>query len=61
MTKKVIPNLLWDFGLVYKAELLSRIPIGKDKQNGYKEVTGQIPEIGKHYEFELYNIVWWWD
>ena len=61
MTKKVIPKYLWDFGLVYKAELLSRIRIGKDKHTGYKEVTGQIPDIGEHLEFELYNIVWWWD
>ena len=35
MTKKVISKYLWDFGLVYEAELLSRISRGKGKQNGY--------------------------
>ena len=50
MTKKVIPNLLWDFGLVYKAELLSRISRGKGKRTGYEEVTGQTPDIGEYLD-----------
>ena len=24
-------------------------------------VTGQTPEIGEHLDFEMYDIVWWWD
>ena len=58
MTKKVIPNLLWDFGLVYKAELLSRISRGKGKRTGYEEVTGQTPDIGEYLDFGQYNLVW---
>ena len=47
MTKKVIPKRLWDFGIVYKAELFPRISRGKEKLTGYEEVTGQTPEIGE--------------
>ena len=61
MTKKVIPKRLWDFGIVYKDKTLSRMSRGKEKRTGYEEVTGQTPELGDYLDFELYNIVWWWD
>ena len=58
MTNKVIPKRLWGFGLVYEAELLSRISIVKGKQSGCEEVTGQTPEIAEYLDFEFYNLVW---
>ena len=51
MTKKVIPKWLWDFGLVYEAQLLSIISRVNEKRTGYEEVTGQTTEIGEHLDF----------
>ena len=41
ITKKVIPKWLWYFGVVYKAELLSRMSRGKGKRTGCEEVTSK--------------------
>ena len=38
MAKKSVPRRLWDFGLVYEAELLSRLSRGRDGRTGYEEV-----------------------
>jgi hypothetical protein len=35
MTKKNVPKRLWDFGLVYESELLSRMARGNDRRTGY--------------------------
>ena len=61
MTKKKVPKVLWDFGLVYEGEILTRIARGRDRRTGYEEVTGQTPEIGEWLDFEFYDLVWWWD
>jgi hypothetical protein len=37
MTKKNVPKRLWDFGLVYKSEILSWMARGNERQTGYKE------------------------
>ena len=34
---------------------------GKGKRTVYDDFIGQTPEIGEYLDFELYNIVWWWD
>ncbi len=39
MTKKNVPKRLWDFGLIYKSEILSRMARGNDRRTGYEEVT----------------------
>ena len=57
MTKKVIPKWLWDFGLVYEAELQSIMSRGEGKRSGYKEVTVKIMDTGEYLEFEFCNIV----
>ena len=51
----------WDFGLVYEAELLSRLSRGRDGRTGYEEVFGQTPNIAEYLDFEFYDLVWWWD
>jgi hypothetical protein len=60
MTKKNVPKRLWDFGLVYKSEILSRMACGNDRRTGYEEVTGQTPDISEWLDFEFYDLVWWW-
>ena len=47
MTKKKVPKRLWDFGLIYESELLSRMARGNDQRTGYEEVTGQTPDISE--------------
>jgi hypothetical protein len=61
MMKKKVPKCLWDFGLVYESELLSHMAWGSDHQTGYKEVTGQTPDISEWLDFEFYDLVWWLD
>ena len=58
MTKKRVPQRLWDCGLVYEAEIVSRMARGSDKRTGYEQVTGQTPEIGEWLDFEFYDLVW---
>ena len=57
MTKNVITKGLWDLGLVYEDELLSRMSRGKERLTIYEEVIGQKLDIGEYLDFELYNIV----
>jgi hypothetical protein len=61
MTKKQVPKHLWNFGLVYESELLSRMARGRDNRTGYEEVTGQTSDIGEWLDFEFYDLVWWLD
>ena len=56
MIKKVITKRLWNFVIVYEAELLSIISRGKYRWTEYEELTGPT-----HLEFEFYDLVWWWD
>ena len=48
-------------GLVYEAELLSRLSRGPDGRTGCEEVFGQTPNIAEYVDFEFYDLVWWWD
>jgi hypothetical protein len=61
MTKKKVPKRLWDYGLVYESELLSRMASGSNRRTGYEEVTGQTPDISEWLDFEFYDLVWWLD
>ena len=61
MSRKSVPKQLWDFGLVYQAEIISRMARGDNGRSGYEEVTGETPEIGEWLDFGFYDLVWWWD
>ena len=43
IAKKNVPKCLWDFGLVYEAEIMSRMAHGSDNHTGYEEVMGRCP------------------
>ncbi len=45
MQKKNVYSWLWDYGLVYEAELLTRMSRGDDGRSGYEQVTGKTPNI----------------
>jgi hypothetical protein len=45
MFKKKCPRRVWDFGLVYEGEILSRLSRGRDGCTGMEEITGQTTDI----------------
>jgi hypothetical protein len=47
MQKKNVYSWLWDYGLVYKGELLTKMSRGDDGRSGYEQVTGKTPDIGE--------------
>ena len=61
MHKKKVPERLWDFGLVYESELLSRMAFGRNHRTGYKGVTGDTTDISEWLDFEMYDLVYWID
>ena len=58
MINQNIPNRLWDYGLVYEAEILSRMSRGTDGRTGYERLTGQTPDISEWLDFSFYDLVW---
>jgi hypothetical protein len=61
MTTKAVLKHLWDFGIVYQAELMSRISCGKNGRTGYEDVVGETPDITKWMDFNFYDVVWYHD
>jgi hypothetical protein len=61
MQKKKVRTQLWDYGLVYEGELLSKMSRGQDGRSGYEMVTGNTPDINEWLDFEFYDLVWWID
>ena len=53
-----IPARLWDYGLVYEAEILSRTSRGSDGRTGYERLTGKTPDISEWLHFGFYDLVW---
>eukprot|EP00957_Ditylum_brightwellii_P170855 13004169-Ditylum_brightwellii.AAC.2 len=45
MKKKGVPMHLWDLGLMYESELLTRMARGYNRRSGDEEVTGNAPDI----------------
>jgi hypothetical protein len=60
MQKKNVYSRLWDYGLVYEGELLTRMACGNDGRSGYEQVTGKTHDISEWLDFEFYDLVWWW-
>ena len=61
MHKKKVPKRLWDFGLVYESELVSRMAHGRDRRTGYEEVTEETADIREWFDFEMYDLFYWID
>ena len=59
MDEMNIPQRLWDYGIVYESELLSRISRGHDDCTGYERITGQTPDISEWLDFSFYDLVWY--
>ena len=61
MRKQNVPKRLWDFGIEYESEIMSRMSRGRDGRTGREEVTGNTDDISEWTEFEFYELVWWID
>ena len=61
MIKRRAPKRVWDFGMVYEAEILSRISRGHDQRTGLERLTGDTCDISEWIDFEFYDLCWYWD
>jgi hypothetical protein len=59
MTRQRVHNRLWDYGLVYKSEILSRLSRGHDGRIGYERLTRVTPDISECLDFDFYDLVWY--
>ena len=61
MREAQIPPRLWDYGLVYIAEVQSLLARGPLQRSGLELVSGQTPDISEWLDFDFYDRVWYWD
>ena len=52
------PFRVWDFALVYKAEILSMITRGNDLVPGLEMITGETVDITEYLDFAFWDLVW---
>ena len=45
MAAKGVPSSLWDYGLVYESEILSRISRAPNERSGIEQLTWETPDI----------------
>ena len=61
MRESQIPSRLWDYGLVYVAEVQSLLARGNDNRPGIEKIMGQTVDISEWLDFDFYERVWYWD
>ena len=61
MRSNQVPARLWDYGLVYIAEIQSILARGVDKRPGLEKLTGETIDISEWLDFDFYDRVWYWD
>ena len=61
MRASQVPTRLWDYGLVYIAEIQSLLARGVDQRPGIERVTGNTIDISEWLDFDFYDRVWYWD
>ena len=61
MDERNIPQRLWDYGIVYESEILSRMSRGHDDRTGYERLTGQTPDISEWLDFTFYDLIWYYN
>ena len=59
MASQNVPSRLWDYGLVYKAEILSWMPPAGSDCTGYEILMGEMPNITEWLDFSFYDLVWY--
>jgi hypothetical protein len=61
MRENNVPQRLWDYGLVYIAEIMSITARGFNGRPGMEEMMGQTIDISEWLDFDFYDRVWYWD
>ena len=61
MIRKGVPRKLWDYGIVYECEIMSRTAKGKAGRTGLERLTGNTTDISEWADFEFYDWCWYWD
>ena len=59
--KRRVPKRVWDFGIVWESEILSRMCRHGNQYTGMERVTGDTPDISKWLDFKFYDICHYWD
>ena len=59
MANNAVPHRLWDYGLVYEAEIMSRTCRHHDDCSGIEILTGNTPDISEWLDFTFYDLVWY--
>ena len=60
-TERNIPGRLWDYGLQWESEIMSRTARGPLERTGIERISGYTPDISEWIDFEFYDLVWFWD
>jgi hypothetical protein len=58
--QKQVSLRLWDFGLVWIAEIMSRTYRFHNGHTGKEVVTGDTCDISEYVDFSFYDRVWFW-
>jgi hypothetical protein len=61
IARKNVHRRVWDYALVYDAEILSRTTRTERDCTGYEKITGETPDISEWIDFGFYDHVWYWD
>jgi len=54
-----VPARLWDYGLVYEAEIMSRTCRHDGDRCGLEILTGDTPDISEWIDFTFFDLVWY--
>ena len=55
------PKRIWDFGIVWEAQILSRMARHNNDFTGMERITGNTVDISEWLDFEFYDLCWYWD
>jgi hypothetical protein len=60
MMQSGMPAILWEYGLIYQAQIMSQIAQGPNARPGLKRVLGNSVDISEWSDFTFYQLVWFW-
>ena len=64
MIRKQVPKVLWDYGMIWVSEIMSRTYSAAGNLNGLipiQGVTGETEDISEYSDFGFYDRVWYKD
>ena len=59
--RRRVPKRVWDFAMVWEAEILSRMCRHGNYYTGIERITGDTVDISEWLEFEFYDMCEYWD